>query len=159
MSNFELLSVLIATLAAIISFVSLYRTHRTAEQQIALQKVQSDLANLQHIVLVNELKERQHADLRVTFAEEGQRQLLVFENRGPAPAQDVEFELLVKAGEHNPLIYDVFNSLFPIKVLRPDESVSMLIAANLDTNFPLTGKMSWKNSAGESQEQECQISL
>jgi hypothetical protein len=159
MSVFELLSVLIALLAVIVSFVSLYRTHRSAEQQVALQKVQADLAALQRRLLLKEQSEKQKADVRVSHIQEVQRHSFVFENLGPATAHDVRFALFVPEGQHNPVIESELNATFPIDTLRVGERVSMLVAVNLDTRFPLTGNVSWRSAEGEIQEEPCRITL
>ncbi|HKB58931.1 MAG TPA: hypothetical protein VKC56_02690 [Gallionellaceae bacterium] len=157
MANFELFSILIALLAAFISFLSLYRTHRVAMRQIPLQQIQADLAALQRRVLLKEQSEKQKADVRVSYVQQVRRHAFVFENWGPSTAYDVRFELLIPDGQHNPLIDSELKNTFPIDALRVGEKVSMLVAVNLDTEFPLTGQISWRSAGGELERAPCRI--
>lgn len=159
LSNYELLTLLVALLAVLVSFLSLYRTHRTAQRQLELQEAQTAFAKFQRDLLEKELAAKQRADVRVYFSEEGRNHLLVFENKGPAAASNVDFALDIPDGQHSPLIDAQVHALLPIKRLRPGEEASMLVAITLSTVFPLIGTLRWQDEGGGVHDEECRLTL
>ncbi|MSV72712.1 MAG: hypothetical protein F2881_05300, partial [Actinobacteria bacterium] len=79
---YEGLSLIAAMLAVVVSFVSLYRTHRVSVQQIDLQRVQSNLAELQQALLLKEEAVKTRADIRVEVVEHGRGHKMMFKNVG-----------------------------------------------------------------------------
>jgi hypothetical protein len=108
---------------------------------------------------LKEQSEKQMADARVSHVQEVRRHSFVFANLGPAAAHDVRFEFVVPEGQHNPVIERELSGTFPIDMLRVGKKVSMLVAVNLDTKFPLMGKVSWRSADGEMQEAPCPMTL
>lgn len=153
MDTFQTLSLLTSLLAVAIASVALYRTHRVTQKQLELHEKQAAFAAYQH----EQLLSKQRADVRVNLAQDLNRDKLVFLNAGHAAAFDVTFEVGVD-DEHSPIMEFEFKALFPIAQLRPGEDVSLLIAVNLQTPFPLPICVHWREEGGVERTAEYRLS-
>jgi len=154
MSRYELLSLLVAAIAIVISLVSLSRTYRLARRQLELQEEQAVLSRLQHKALEEEQEQKRRADVRVSLALAGGTQKFIFENVGLGAARNVEFGFL---GANRPVLAAQFGALFPIQRLRPGEQVSLAAVLTMETPPVFDGIISWDDEFGRRQEQKCKI--
>ena len=155
MSRYEIVSLLIAVIALVISTVSLHRTRRIAERQLKLQEEQAALSRLQHKVLSREQEENQRADLHVQLVDDGHSRRFVLSNRGHAPARNVEFGF----SGSKPVFPEQFNSLFAIKNFRPGEEFSLSALITLNTPSAVEGVFTWEDEFGRQHEHKCKIIL
>jgi hypothetical protein len=155
MSRYEVLSLLVAIVALAISTISLHRTRRLTERQLAFQEEQASLSRLQHKVLAKEQEEKQRADLHVQLVDDGNSRNFVFSNRGPAAARNVNFGFF----GHKPVFPSQFSGLFPIATFRAGEEHSLSAVITLETPAILEGIFSWDDEAGRHHEQKCKITV
>ena len=159
MSRFELLSLLTSLLAVIIAIVSMIRSSRTAKKQLQLQEVQAAFTAFQHKVLAAEQETRRHADLRAEHVGDGGRGKFVFSNVGAGIARNVNFGLTNAGPGHSPFVASQYNQIFPIKELRPNQSVSLIAAITLNTPSVLNGVFMWEDESGTARKCESKITL
>lgn len=159
LSFYEGLSLLIALLAAVIAFVSLYRTHRVAARQLELQEAQTAFTKFQHEVLAKEQAVKQRADIRISVVERGRGHRLVISNVGSAPARDIVFEVVLPDGAESILIESEMDSLLPITQLLPNQEVTMVVAPTMGSARHFLAKISWLNEKGEFERQNLEITL
>ena len=157
LSFYETLTLLVAVVAAIISFVSLYRTTRLAKRQLELQQAQATLAKLQHEILARDEAAKRQADVRIRLVERDRSYRIVVSNRGPGIAKDVIFEEFVDDGLESPVIESEKDALFPIPQLLPGEEVSMLASVHLGTALQFSARAIWINEEGSRREQFSQV--
>lgn len=150
---------MVALLAAVISFVSLYRTHRVSVQQIELPRVQSDLAKFQHELLLKEQATKTRADIRVEVVERGRGHRMVFKNMGKGSARDVTFEPLLPDESESFLVDSEIEDLFPISQLLPGQDASMIIGITLGSHSRFVAKISWIGETGQREDQEIEVGL
>ena len=156
---YEGLSLTVALLAALISFVSLYRTHRVSVRQIDLQRVQADLAKFQHELLLKEEAAKTRADIRVEVVKRGKGHRMVFKNVGKGAAREVFFEPVLPDDGESFLVDSEIEELFPISQLRPGQDASMIIAITLGSPSRFVVKISWLGETGQREVQEIEVGL
>jgi hypothetical protein len=167
MSTFELLSLLIALLAAIISTIALIRTRTMAQQQLELQRSQLDLqrehgevtkqlAQLHLEAAKLESAQRSVADLRVSLERGYNRDDIVIENVGGAAARDVLIEFLPKAGTESPLIPDDVAEKLPA-TLRPGDRCPLLAALAMGCLPPFDFIVRWRDPSGDAREEQVTV--
>lgn len=160
MSRYEVLSLLIAVMAAIISLVSLRRTRKTEIRQLELQETQARLASFQHKVLTAEQEAARQADLRVELIRSGRNSQFVFSNLGPAPVMNVNFGFLNSNPRRTPLtIPDQFAQVFPIAEFLPGASHKLAAVLTLQTPSVLEGDYTWTDLDGQSRSRRCKVVL
>lgn len=158
LSTYETLALLTALVAAVTSFVALYRTSKVAKRQLELQEAQAGFAKFQHEILAKEQSAKHQADIRVRLIQRGGVYRVVIENRGPGRAKDVIFEEFVPDGFQSPIIPSEADSLFPIPSLLPNEEVSMPASVHMGTALQFAVRASWFDHEGKRHEQFCQVS-
>ena len=159
LSFYELLSLLVALLAVVVSFVSLHRSNKTSARQIELQEIQAGFTKFQHEVLAKEQAKKEKADIRITPAKEGRNHRLVISNVGGAVARDIVFEAVFDDGEESFLIESEMESMLPIIHLLPNQEVSMLIAPHMGSARGCLAKIAWLNEEGKVERQNVQVRL
>jgi predicted nucleic acid-binding protein len=155
MSHYELLSLLTSIVAAIIALCALVRGNRLARKQLDLQRKQSDLASLQHKLLVRDQISEAQADLRVSLNNRGGGSYTFrLWNAGMTSARNVR--IAGAKGEPIPegLIRSQVEDTFPIAELRATESVSIVAAIVLSTAFPLKYILTWDDDSGTNHQRE-----
>ncbi len=159
LSFYEGLSLLIALLAAVISFVSLYRTHRVAARQLELQEAQAKLAQFQHDVLEKAEAAKEHADIRIAVIERGRGHRLVISNVGQGVARDVVFEVVLPDGKASFIVQSEMDDLLPITELPPGHEVSMIIAPTLGSARHFLAQIAWIGANGEHERKNLEVTL
>lgn len=159
LSFYEGLSLLVALLAAVVSFVSLYRTHRVAARQLELQEAQATLARFQHDVLAKEEAAKRRADIRIAVVEQGRDHRLVISNVGHGSARDVVFDVVLGDGKESFLIQSEMDELLPITELPPRHEVSMLIAPTLGSARHFLAQIAWISETGEHERKNLEVTF
>lgn len=159
LSFYEGLSLLVALLAAIISFVSLYRTHRFAARQLELQEAQAELAKFQHELLAKEQAAKRRADVRIAVVARGNGHRLIISNIGSGSARDVSFDVVLPDGTQSFLIESEVAELLPITQLLPQQEVTMLVAPTMASARHFLAKVSWLNEDGKRENQDLEATF
>ncbi|MDO2950417.1 hypothetical protein M8828_18870, partial [Aeromonas simiae] len=94
MSKFEILSLLISTLAAVISCVSLVRTRKLAKEQLELERVTAELSRLQIESIAEEKADKTKQKFNVNLTKLGNPYSFYISNTGQGSAYNVDFELI-----------------------------------------------------------------
>lgn len=158
MNAYELLTLLIAVVAAIISVVSLVRTRQMQEEQIRLAKVTAELSKKQLERMGQEDEVRQKASIRVTLEKEGGDYRFWIRNEGHAKATDVWMTLDCE-GPDNPIVGSEYKDKIPIRFLSPGDKVSLLAAITLSSSGKYTVRTRWINEDDTQSEREFFLSI
>lgn len=155
----QIITWLIALVAATISVVSLHRTSRVQEQQLRLQKKQEELTDLQLEALRKQAAmaaftsaaapAQGKADVRVDLERVGRGDFKFFiTNWGTVPAREVTFDLELAEGARSPLVSGDYDQKIPIPELAPGSRVPLwaAITMGMGTSFP--ARWAWKNPDG-----------
>ena len=146
MTIYEILTLLISILAAIVSTVSLVRTRKIAAQQIELEKVTAALSKKQLEKIIESEEEASTAFIEVSLHSYGTNNQLVITNTGGAEAKNISIKIL---GDYDPTEKGDFESKIPIKSLRPGNSVSLLAASEYGTPSSFDIEVTWENPDGK----------
>lgn len=122
--DYELLTILLSSLAAIISVVSLIRTRKIQEEQMRLEKITAELSQRQLERMAQEDKDKKKANLRVTLDHAGADSRFWIRNHGHSKAKDV-WITLASEGSYNPLVAAEYSDKIPISFLSPGGEVSL----------------------------------
>jgi hypothetical protein len=159
MSQYELLSLIAAAFALIISVVSLLLSRSTQKKQLKIQETQAAFAKFQHRLLAADVSKRKHAELRAELVGSRSDQRFVFSNAGPGIARNVNFAFANAGGWSSPVINAQFNEIFPIKEFRPSQQHSCIAALHFGHPSVFTGVYSWEDEDGESHQTTCKIPM
>jgi len=162
---FELLSLLIAVIAAVISVVSLARTRQVAQRQIELQranlelqKEQALLAKFQRELLEREEQAKVRANV-VVYAGESVTGLRFFvRNTGPVPAHDVNVEVISRQTMESVLIKEDVKAKLPIKCLNPEIDIGLIPAITLQSGNSFEALVSWRDPDDSVQRMQFDLS-
>lgn len=124
MEIYQTLTLVISLLAISVSVVSMIRTRKISEKQIALEKVAAKLSKKQLELINKEEVAKTKALVDMELHSEIDKHRLYFVNNGYANASEVDFEL---KGEHFPFIDDEYQRKFPLKTLRPGKDASLYL--------------------------------
>lgn len=154
MSTYEALSVVIACVAAIVSLVVWNGQRKLQREANDLQRATSELARKQLEILLREEKGQNTARLSLSLERDGKGFRFRLRNISDVDAKDVEFELLLKRPEDNPLIKSDYDQKFPLKRLQPGESVALIAAIHLGSPTAFNALVKWTNPDGSKVEEE-----
>ena len=154
MSNFEILTLLIACLAALVSLYTLREQRKLQKESNELQRVTADLATRQIAQLEQQEAERLKARLAVDMLQEGAGHRLRISNVGNCDALSVELELGFSKGASSPLVKEEYEQKFPVKRINPGSWVTLSCAIYVDSPPSLDGTVSWSNPDGTRSSEE-----
>jgi hypothetical protein len=127
----QVLNILISFFALIIAGLALWRTW-------SLSKAQAELINKQ---LLAQLK----AKIKVDLVQGSNSDRIILTNEGGAAASKLHFSLIIPEGGATPLCGD-YEKTFPLKILHPGDSISVLAALSKETGVQFEYLMKWENS-------------
>lgn len=151
MSKFEILSLLISTLAAVISTVSLFRTRKLAKEQLELEKVTAELSKLQIESIAEEKSNKTKPKFNVNLTKLGKSYNFYISNTGEGSAYNVDFELI--DCEDSPLSTHELQDMFPHPEIKPNSRVKLMAAIHLGSPIKYQAKLTWENESGEKHEE------
>lgn len=158
MTIFESLSVIVSSLAALISLVVWNGQRKLQKESLEMQKATAELAKKQLELLVREDEAKHTAILSAELVKNGGEHYFIIRNMGEVEATGVDFEVLVEP-ENNPLVMNNAKQLLPIPKLQPDSKVSLLAFIHLKSPRAYNVKISWTNPNGEKAVTETFVSL
>lgn len=130
MINFELLTLLLSIIAAVISVISLVRTRKVQEEQMRLERVTAELSQRQLERLAQEDDEKSKAYIHVTLEQSGTDYRFWIRNQGKAKAKDV-WVTLDSEGPDNPIVGSEYKKKIPIPFLSSGGEVSLIAAIHM----------------------------
>jgi hypothetical protein len=130
LTNFELLTLLFSTIAAVISVISLIRTRKVQEEQIRLERVAAELSQRQLERIAKEDDEKTKAYIHVTLEQNGADYRFWIRNQGKAKAKDV-WVTLDSEGPDNPIVGSEYKKKIPIPYLNSGGEVSLIAAIHM----------------------------
>ncbi len=158
MTEYECLSVIVSSLAALISLVVWNGQRKLQKESLEMQKATAELAKKQLELLVRENKAKNTALLTAELVKEGGEHYFIIRNIGEAEVTDIDFEVLVEP-ENNPLVMNNAKQLLPIPKLQPDSKIQLLAFIHLKSPRAYNVKISWVNPNGEKAVTKTFVSL
>ncbi|EJL6763082.1 TPA: hypothetical protein ACMDQ3_003570 [Vibrio cholerae] len=158
LSVYECLSVIVSSLAVLISLFVWNGQRKLQKESLEMQKATAELAKKQLELLVREDEAKNTALLTAELVKEGGVHYFIIRNIGQVEATGVDFEVLVEP-ENNPLVMNNAKQLLPIPKLQPDSKVSLLAFLHLKSLRAYNVKISWVNPNGEKTVTETFVSL
>ena len=165
----QALTLVIAVVAIVLSFVSLRRTSRVQGQQLRLQRKQEELTDLQLEALRRQAEAQagsatppivqEKADVRVDLEKMGRDYKFLITNWGRASARDVTFDLDLEVGARSPLIGADYNMKIPIPELAPGSRVPLFAAITLDMKPAFPARWSWLNPDNSRESRKTLLAL
>ena len=161
MTQYEILSVLISCVAAVLSLAVWTGQRRLAREANDLQRATSELAKKQLEILLREEKGKNTARLSLTLVREGGSSSFRFRitNISEVDARDVELELLLKDPSRSPIIDSDYASKFPAPRLSPGGSITLIAAMTLGSPTAYNALIKWTNPDGSRSEAETYVAL
>ncbi|PSW44385.1 hypothetical protein [Photobacterium leiognathi] len=159
MSEYEVLSVILSSLAALISLIVWNGQRKLQRESLDMQKATAELAKKQLEILLREDKEKSTARLKVDLVKSGNGYKFVITNISNVDAKNISFELLVDNPRNNPLVGSDVNSKLPAPKLSPGSELSLLAAIHLGSPTAYNALLTWTNPNGEAVSDETYVSL
>ena len=159
MTQYELLSVLIAVLATVISMVVWNGQRKLQREANRLQQATAELARKQLEMIEREELSKKEIRLSVVLEPNGNSHRFRISNVGETEAREVELLFVFLQPEHNPLMPYEYAEKFPVQVLPPGSSVSL--AAALADRSPTVYNvlLKWRGLDGSRKEQQLRVAL
>jgi hypothetical protein len=158
LTNFELLTLLLSTIAAVISVVSLVRTRKVQEEQMRLGRVTAELSQRQLERLAQEDEEKSKAYIHVTLEKKGTDYRFWIRNQGRAKAKDV-WVSLDSEGSDNPLVGSDYKNKIPIPFLNPGGEMSLIAAIHMGSSGKYKMSARWINEDQSQSSEEFFLSV
>lgn len=149
----QIVTAALATVAVIISLVSLFRTWKLQRQQMRLQTKQEELIDPQLESLRKQAATtlapaQEKADVRVDLEPLGRDYKFIVINWGRVPARSVTFDLDLKEGRSSPLVKGDYDEKIPIPELAPGSRCALSAAVTHGTGTVFQARWSWRNPDG-----------
>ena len=160
MTRYEVLSILVSCLAAIISLVVWSGQRKLTREANDLQRATAELAKKQLEILLREEKGRNTARLSLDLVREGKSDFRFrVANISDIDARDVELELLLQDRDNSPIIDSEYAEKFPAKHIAPGNSVSLIAALTLSSPTAYNAILKWTNPDGSRSQEETYVAL
>lgn len=147
MSKFEILSLLISTLAAVISCVSLVRTRKLAKEQLELERVTAELSRLQIESIAEEKSDKTKPKFNVNLTKFGKSYNFYISNTGQGSAYNVDLELI--DCNDSPLSTHELQDMFPHQEMKPNSRIKLMAAIHMGSPRKYQVKLTWENADGK----------
>ena len=166
MTSYELLSLLVSLLAAVVAFVALYRARRVTqrqlqlqEMQVELQKEQSALAALQRRQIEERQRLQSEADVGIYIAQTVDSHRFFLHNSGPATAYGVNVWVdSIRTGKSVLVAGDTQSKLPRARLFLRDE-IPLLAAITMGTGNTFIARLRWQNEAGDVTTKEVELAI
>jgi hypothetical protein len=154
MQNENILTLVIAIIAVLISFVSLYRSRKFNEQQILFQQEADKLNRLQRSILEKQIEETGRSDVSCYIYNAAKGQRLGVLNSGNVPVKNVKIDLIPLEGYERPFISGDYDEKIPVKILHPGDEINLLLGLCKDTGTTFTAQIEWQTESGDLNKKE-----
>lgn len=159
MSYYEVLTLLLACLAVVMSLVAWTGQRKLQREANDIQRATAELAKKQLEILLREEKGKNTARLSLDLIRDGKSHRLVLKNVSEVEATDVEIEPLLQRAEDNPIVASDYAEKFPLRKLAPGSQIRLLAAIYLSSPSAFNFRVNWKNPDGAAMSEECFVSL
>jgi hypothetical protein len=159
MTQYEILSVVLACIAIIVSLVVWAGQRKIQRESNDLQRATSELAKKQLEILLREEKGKNTARLSLDLFKDGKTYRFRITNISDVDARDVDIELLVKKPEDSPIISSEYTEKFPTKKIQPGSSVTLIAALHLGSPTAYNALLKWTNPDGSKSQEETYVAL
>ena len=159
MTYYEILSIVLGCVAVTVSLLVWNGQRKMQREANDLQRAMSELAKKQLEILLREEKGNNTARLSLALSLDGKTHRFRIANVSDVDAKDVEMELLTQKKEDNPLIPSEYAEKFPIKLLAPGASASLIAAIHLGSPSAYNALLKWSNPDGSRVEEEIYVAL
>lgn len=151
MTKFEVLSLVIAVLALLVSLNTWREQRRLQQEANDLQRATDQLAKRQLDMIQEEEGRRRKAQVELEMIDLGSHAYgLIFSNRGEAPALELAVSVTADIEE---IIEDGYRAKLP-KRLGAGQKFKIYAAPHLGTANPFTASVTWTNPDGSSGENQ-----
>lgn len=147
MSKFEVLSLLISTLAAAISCVSLVRTRKLAKEQLELERVTAELSRLQIESIAEEKSDKTKPKFNVNLTKLAKSYNFYISNTGRGSAYNVDFELI--ECNDSPLLTNELQDMFRHQEMKPNSRIKIMAAIHMGSPKKYQVKLTWESADGK----------
>ena len=159
MTQHEIITLVIAIIAVVISFIAWIGQRKLQSESNDLQRATAELAKRQLDILLREEKGKNTARLSLDLYRDGKNYRFRVTNVGEVEAHDVELKLLVQKPEDNPIIDSEYSEKFPASKLMPGSSISLIAALHLGSPRAYNALLKWTNPDGITLEEETYVAL
>jgi hypothetical protein len=146
MDSANIITILVAVLATVISLVSLQRTRVFNERQLKFLAENEKLIQLQRKLIEREELEKTASDISVFVYNAARGQRLCIVNSGKVIVENVSLEYIEQDGYENPFIESELSEKLPIKRMHPNEEHTVILALHDQTPMSFEIKMVWKTN-------------
>lgn len=158
MSKYEILSVVLGCIATIVSLVVWSGQRKIQREANDLQRATSELAKKQLEILLREEKGKDAARLSFDIFKDGKTYRFRITNISDVAAKNVDLRLLVKP-EDSPLVKNDYEAKFPVPILQPGSSVTLIAAIHFGSPTAYNAVLSWVNPDGAEVSEETYAAL
>jgi hypothetical protein len=160
MTQYEVLSIFVSCLAALVSLVVWSGQRKLARESNDMQRATAELARKQLEILLREDKGKNTARLSLDLVREDKSSFLFrVTNISDIDARDVELELILPNPDDSPIIQSEYAEKFPAKRLGPGSTVSLIAALTLSSPSAYNAILKWTNPDGSRTQEETYVAL
>jgi hypothetical protein len=159
MTPFEILTLLVACIAMIISLFTWKGQRALQRESNDLQRATSELAKKQLEVLLRDDKQKSQARLAFDLVKDGKSFRFKISNISTVDAYDVQIELLLDNPKDSPLIQSDLEQKLPAKKLAPGSAVTLIAALHLGSPTAYNARLKWRNPDGSVTEDQTYAAL
>lgn len=153
MSEFEVLSLVVACLALIVSLAVWSGQRKLQRESNDLQKVTAELSKRQLELIDQQQRAASKAELSLSLTEQNRGRKLTLRNLGPSDAYNIELESLGTGAEDTLVVKQEIDEKFPLQRLRPTEEVRLTAAVHYGSPMVFKIKLRWEDSVGHLYEE------
>jgi hypothetical protein len=148
LSNFEILTIVIACISAFISILAIAGQRKLQREANDLQRATAALARKQLEILENEEKSKNRANIKLDLLRSGSGYRFRLENIGNQNARNVNLKLVLSNEKDDPIIKSEYKEKLPAPHLAPGSSISLIAALSLSSPTAYNAIVSWVNPDG-----------
>ena len=159
MTSYEVISIVIACIAAIVSLLVWNGQRKLQREANDLQRATSELARKQLEILLRDEKGKNTARVAIDLVREGKVHRFRITNISDVEARDVEIELLLENSEDSPIVQNEYASKFPATKLPPGNSITLIADIHFGSRLAYNVLLKWTNPDGSRSEEETYVAL
>ncbi len=154
MSEFEVLSIVVACLALVISLVVWSGQRKLQRESNELQRVTAELSKRQISIIDRQELASTKAELTLSLKAENDDHKLVLRNLGPSDARDIYLESLGETPEDVLIIQQEVDERFPMARLQPSEEVELMANVYMGSPFIFRVRVRWIEGKNHQRQEE-----
>lgn len=152
MTDFELLSIVTACTALVVSLVVWHGQRKLQKEANDLQRATAELSRRQLATIEKDEAAAKFANLSLALEQRGKEHVLAITNFGPAIARDVRVTPLGQGIEDSLLMQDELDAKFPMPRLLPHQRVGLMAHVYLGSPSKFLMRVEWQDETGQRSE-------